>query len=60
MQEELEKILTNLHDAGCGNGEVEKAKQLYESGDTKALENAGAVGWKNSTRVSGKWTAWIS
>ena len=40
MQEELEKILTNLHDAGC--------------------ENAGAVGWKNSTRVSGKWTAWIS
>ena len=37
MQEELEKILTNLHDAGCGNGEVEKAKQLYESGDTKAL-----------------------
>ena len=37
MKEELEKILTNLKDAGCGSGEVEKAKQLYESGDTKAL-----------------------
>ena len=37
MKEELEKILTNLQDAGCGSGEVEKAKQLYESGDTKAL-----------------------
>ena len=37
MKDELEKILTNLRDAGCGSGEVEKAKQLYESGDTKAL-----------------------
>ena len=37
MKEELEKILTNLKDAGCGSGEVEKAKQLYESGDAKAL-----------------------
>ena len=37
MKDELEKILTNLHDAGCGSGEMEKAKQLYESGDTKAL-----------------------
>ena len=37
MKEELEKILTNLHDAGCGSGEVEKAKQLYESGNAKAL-----------------------
>ena len=37
MKEELEKILTNLRDAGCGSGEVEKAKQLYESGDAKAL-----------------------
>ena len=37
MKDELEKILTNLHDAGCGSGEVEKAKQLYVSGDTKAL-----------------------
>ena len=37
MHEELEKILTNLKDAGCGSGEVEKAKLLYESGDAKAL-----------------------
>ena len=37
MKDELEKILTNLRDAGCGSGEVEKAKQLYVSGDTKAL-----------------------
>ena len=37
MKDELEKILTNLRDAGCKDGEVEKAKQLYESGDTKAL-----------------------
>ena len=37
MKDELEKILTNLRDAGCGNGEVERAKQLYEAGDTKSL-----------------------
>ena len=37
MKDELEKILTNLRDAGCGNAEVEKAKQLYESGDAKVL-----------------------
>ena len=37
MKDELEKILTNLRDAGCGSGEVEKAKQLYESGDTIAV-----------------------
>ena len=37
MKDELEKILTNLRDAGCKDGEVEKAKQLYESGDAKAL-----------------------
>ena len=37
MKDELEKILTNLRDAGCEDGEVEKAKQLYESGDAKAL-----------------------
>ena len=28
MKDELEKILTNLRDAGCKDGEVEKAKQL--------------------------------
>ena len=37
MKDELKKILTNLRDAGCEDGEVEKAKQLYESGDAKAL-----------------------
>lgn len=37
MKEELEKILTNLSDAGCGNEELQKAKQLYEAGDTEAL-----------------------
>ena len=37
MKEELEEILTNLKDAGCGSGEVEKAKQLYESGSAPLL-----------------------
>ena len=37
MNEELEKILTNLSDAGCGSEELQKAKQLYEAGDTEAL-----------------------
>lgn len=34
---ELEKILTNLSDAGCGDEEVKKARLLYEAGDTEAL-----------------------
>ena len=37
MQEELEKILTNLSDAGCGSEELEKARRLYEAGDPEAL-----------------------
>ena len=37
MNEELEKILTNLSDAGCGSEELQKAKQLYEAGDTEGL-----------------------
>lgn len=37
MNKELEKILTNLSDAGCGSDELQKAKQLYEAGDTEAL-----------------------
>ena len=37
VNEGLEKILSNLADAGCGSGELEKAKQLYEAGDTDAL-----------------------
>ncbi len=37
MNEELEKILTNLSDAGCGREELARAERLYESGDTEAL-----------------------
>ena len=37
MKEELEKILTNLSDAGCGSEELEKARKLYEAGDMEAL-----------------------
>lgn len=37
MNEELEKILINLSDAGCGSEELQKAKQLYEAGDTEGL-----------------------
>ncbi len=37
MNEELERILTNLSDAGCGSGDLEKAQRLYEAGDTQAL-----------------------
>ncbi len=37
MNVELEKILTNLADAGCGREELETAEQLYEAGDTEAL-----------------------
>ena len=34
---ELEQMLTCLSDAGCGIEAREKAKRLYESGDTEAL-----------------------
>ncbi len=37
MKEELEKILTNLSDAGCGSEELEKARRLYEAGDPETL-----------------------
>ena len=37
MNEELETILNNLSDAGCGDEELQKARQLYEAGDTEAL-----------------------
>ena len=37
MNAELEMILNNLSDAGCGSEELQKAKQLYEAGDTEAL-----------------------
>ena len=38
METELEKILSNLSDAGCGSDELEHAKQLYEAGDTGDTE----------------------
>jgi len=37
VETELEKILSNLSDAGCGSGELMNARQLYEAGDTEAL-----------------------
>ncbi|MCR4962447.1 MAG: hypothetical protein K6B40_01045 [Firmicutes bacterium] len=37
MSKELDNILTNLKDAGCGSAEITKAKQLYEAGDTDAM-----------------------
>ena len=37
MNEELEKILTNLSDAGCGSEELKNAKRLYETGDMQSL-----------------------
>ena len=37
MNKELETILNNLSDAGCGDEELQKARQLYEAGDTQAL-----------------------
>ena len=37
MDVELEKILTNLSDAGCERTELKEAARLFESGDTEAL-----------------------
>ena len=37
MKEELERILANLKDAGCGGDELKKAEQLYEAGDVEAM-----------------------
>ena len=37
MKEELEKILTNLSDAGCGSEELEKARKLSEAQDAESL-----------------------
>ena len=37
MKAELEKIVINLSDAGCGSEELEKARKLYEAGDMEAL-----------------------
>ena len=37
VNEELEKMISILSDAGCGSEELEKAKQLYDAGDTEAL-----------------------
>ena len=37
MNEELNQMLNNLSDAGCGQEELEHAAQLYETGDAEAL-----------------------
>jgi len=37
VKEELERILANLKDAGCGGDELKKAEQLYEAGDVEAM-----------------------
>ena len=37
MNAELEKILSNLSDAGCADEELKKAAQLHEAGDKEAL-----------------------
>ena len=37
MNAELDKILINLSDAGCGTEELDKARRLYEAGDSEAL-----------------------
>ena len=37
MESELEELLTDLSMAGCGSGELNRARQLYESADRKAL-----------------------
>ncbi len=37
MNEEAEKILANLSDAGCGSEELRTAERLCEAGDAEAL-----------------------
>ena len=37
VNEELDQMLSNLADAGCGSEELEHAAQLYETGDAEAL-----------------------
>ena len=37
IHSQIEKILINLTDAGCGSEELEKAEQLYEAGDMQVL-----------------------
>lgn len=37
MNAELEIILTNMEDAGCGEEELKKASLLYKAGDSEAL-----------------------
>ena len=37
VNEELDQMLSNLADAGCGQEELEHAAQLYETGDAEAL-----------------------
>ncbi len=37
MNVELEKMLTNLTDAGCKSEELATAERLYKAGDTESL-----------------------
>ena len=37
MEQELEKIIINMRDAGCTGEDIRKAEQLYDRGDTDAL-----------------------
>ena len=37
MNAELDKILSSLQDAGCGEAELKKAKQLFDSGDSEEM-----------------------
>ena len=37
MEQELEKILINMKDAGCRGEDIRKAKQIYDLGDMDAL-----------------------
>ena len=37
MEQELQKIITNLEDAGCSTEEIRSAELVCRSGDTEAL-----------------------
>ena len=71
MTEELEKILSNLSDAGCGSGELKKAKQKLQnwqkewginSADTvqTMLTSPGNYTWQNKTNTKIKYFIYCS
>jgi len=37
MDQELERILTNLKDAGCGSDKLKTAERVFRTGDADAL-----------------------